>query len=241
MFELYQSKQSSRLGSLLLNKRVINSSQLEQALTYQLSHNIKLGESLIALGFIKASTLKLILSKQRLMRSLVAGLMIVASPFTTVMANESDNDIGLSKSSDFQVDKNQLNFDEQFNYRPVSDFSLGIKYKISDKSGIVFGLGNASPNTIILSGIYKNALVPQISIYSTEKKKKSGLNFMNSDDKNPRFDRYKDTTPLVYSLTLKGYSLFEQSDSKTKVFQLNRIKDLNNRNFELMFSVSKHF
>lgn len=238
---MYQSRQTSRLGRLLLKEGLISRIQLQQALTHQIAHQLKLGESLVALGFIQSRTIKRVLSKQRLMRSIIAGVMFASSPFTSVMANESTDSFSFSKSTNYQSRDNQLIDEQQFNYRQAADFTLGIKYKISDHSGIVFGLGNATPNTIILSGMYQDALVPQISIFTSQHKNTAKNNLFSRDDKTPRFDRYKNTIPVIYNLTLKGYSIFEQSDSKSKVFQLNKVKDLNNRNFELMFSVSKHF
>ena len=95
------SKQHSRLGQILINKGLINRSQLDAAIQLQLTNHKRLGETLIEQGWITERQLKKALSKQtnlRLAATLVAALMM---PFQPVLANARlDADTVASQSID---------------------------------------------------------------------------------------------------------------------------------------------
>lgn len=95
------SKQHSRLGQILINKGLINRSQLDAAIQLQLTNHKRLGETLIEQGWITERQLKKALSKQtnlRLAATLVAALMM---PFQPALANARlDADTVASQSID---------------------------------------------------------------------------------------------------------------------------------------------
>lgn len=72
-------QQHSRLGNLLIRKGWLTSEQLEQALLYQRKKDLKLGESLIQLGFVKQSQINKALTRQNWTRSTFAGVIMAAS------------------------------------------------------------------------------------------------------------------------------------------------------------------
>ena len=56
-----------------------------------------------------------------------------------------------------------------------------------------------------------------------------------------KHNRYKNTIPAVYRLTLKGYSILEYSDYQTNTWGLNKVKDEFFKKPQIMFSFSKQF
>ena len=83
-------------------------------------------------------------------------------------------------------------------------------------------------------------VTPEISLFSSESPSSANL-AVNSNVKSVRFDRYKNTIPAIYRLTLKGYSVMEHSNNKTDVWTLNKVKNKAYRKPEIMFSVTKRF
>ncbi|WP_443190408.1 hypothetical protein [Pseudomonas indica] len=80
-------QQNSRLGQILLTKGLITRSQLDEAITLQLTKKQRLGEILIAQGLISERQLKKALKKQsnlRVAATLVAALL---SPFQMASAD----------------------------------------------------------------------------------------------------------------------------------------------------------
>jgi len=85
------SQQHSRLGQILINKGLINRSQLDAAIQLQLTNHKRLGETLIEQGWLTERQLKKALSKQnnlRLAATLVAALL---SPFQIANADAPRN------------------------------------------------------------------------------------------------------------------------------------------------------
>lgn len=242
-FNFSKTKETSKLGILLINKGFINEVELEQALTYQSQKNLKLGESLIKLGFIESKQLNKVLSRQRWARSLVAGVVMIASPMCPVLASEGGSDFQYTANSGSQA-KGVDDFSvSHLDYSAQDKFVLGIKHRVSFRSGLELGLGNPSymMNENHFNQVQQNDYIPQISIFTSKKQRtKSTSSFWNGKQVY-RFDRYKNTIPAVYRLTLKGYSLFEKDDKTSEVFGFDRVKGISHKGFELMFSITKQF
>ena len=234
-----KTKETSRLGALLVDRGIVSEEQLEQALTYQKVKHLKLGEALINLGFIESKQLEKVLCRQRWARSLVAGVMMIASPICPVLASESGDDFQYSATSAASTSDS---FSDQSQQNIAQDkFVLGLTHKVSFGSGIEFGLGQANEiNNSRFNRSSDNNYIPQISLFTSNKHqvKNRTLNF--GSKLSSRFDRYKNTAPAVYRLTLKGYALFEQDDKTSEAFGFNKV-DTPYKSFELMFSVTKQF
>lgn len=95
-------QQKSRLGTILTNRKYITESQLTQALSYQMEHDVRLGEALIELGFIDAKQLKRALRRQSWLRSIAAGVALVVAPFSPAFA-ASQGTLGKSSSASSQI------------------------------------------------------------------------------------------------------------------------------------------
>ena len=79
--------QNSRLGQILINKGLISSAQLDQAVQLQLRNGLRLGETLVSQGWISERQLNRALKKQnnlRLAATLVAALL---APFKMASAD----------------------------------------------------------------------------------------------------------------------------------------------------------
>lgn len=63
----------------------------------------------------------------------------------------------------------------------------------------------------------------------------------NRADDSGRSDRYKNSVPAVFRITLKGYSIMEHSNNRTHTWTLNKIKGRALRKPEIMFSLTKRF
>jgi|GEM_PF-2325501 len=232
--------QSSRLGDMLLDKGWINEVQLNQALTYQSMHHCKLGESFIALGLLDSRQLKKVLCKQRWIRSLVAGMVMVSSPICPVLADEENDTFKFVVQSGSHWHDNG-GFDSQPLALGVKsaqqNFEAGISHKFSNHYG--FQLGVTSDEPLNNRSSNESHLVPQITFFSTQSSEKP----RQSQKLGPgrRADRYKNTIPAVYRLTLKGYSIYENSDKGSKYLEFDKVSDSPYKKYELMFSVTKRF
>ncbi|TQV82986.1 hypothetical protein [Aliikangiella coralliicola] len=85
---------------------------------------------------------------------------------------------------------------------------------------------------------------PEISLFTTAKSAKS-VHLSNGHSLAARSfgksNRYKNTIPAVYRLTLKGYSIVEYSNYKTDTWTFNKVKDSALKKPQIMFSVTKQF
>ena len=87
-----------------------------------------------------------------------------------------------------------------------------------------------------------SGLTPQLTLFSTEQPKQRKYRPQPLDNgKVVRYDRYQNTIPAVFRLTLKGYSVMEHSNNQTDVWTLNKVKNKDLRKPEIMFSVTKRF
>jgi hypothetical protein len=235
-----KTKETSRLGTLLVNKGAISDEQLEQALTYQQGKDLKLGEALIELGLIELKQLDKALCRQRWSRSLVASVMMIATPVCPVLASENSDDTQFNASSTVSITSDNYFQHNQTN-EPKDKFLLGLAHKVSFSSGIEIGLGQANEmNNARFNRTAENNYIPQITLF-TSTNQIVNQSYLGSGEKSlNRFDRSKNTSPAVYRLTLKGYALFEQDDKTVETFGFKRI-DTPYKSFELMFSVTKQF
>jgi hypothetical protein len=130
-------------------------------------------------------------------------------------------------------------------------FLLGINHSFSRKSGVKFGISNPTLEHQMAGIPAETTYVAQIAFYTSTQSRQpsnkgSKLNSFGQystqiKPKVKRFDRYKNTLPAMYSLTLKGYSLLETSANQIQTLSLQRHKDSPYRKYEVMFSVTKRF
>lgn len=81
---------------------------------------------------------------------------------------------------------------------------------------------------------------PEISLFTSDKQADNSLVDYQLVSKR-KFNRYKNSIPTVYRLTLKGYSVVEYSNNQTDTWSLNKVKHRAFRKPEIMFSVTKSF
>ncbi|WP_196138748.1 hypothetical protein [Aliikangiella sp. G2MR2-5] len=99
MYIRKQLEQRSRLGDLLLKRRVISKGQLEIALAMQTSQGVRLGEALLALGYIDQDTLTKALRKQRWLRAVITFITLIIAPFSPAFASNQGNSGKVSAAS----------------------------------------------------------------------------------------------------------------------------------------------
>lgn len=80
-------QQNSRLGQILLTKGLITRSQLDEAITLQLTNKQRLGEILITQGLISERQLKKALKKQNNLRVAATLVAALLSPFQMASAD----------------------------------------------------------------------------------------------------------------------------------------------------------
>ncbi len=83
---------------------------------------------------------------------------------------------------------------------------------------------------------------PEISLFTIGQNEQAlVLANLEQSSKNRKHNRYKNTIPTVYRLTLKGYSVMEYANYTTQTWSLDRVKEKDLRKPEIMFSFSKRF
>lgn len=234
----------SQLGQLLVDKCLITRGQLEWALKQQAESGLKLGELLVREKLISRVELTRVLCRQRWLRSAVASLVMAAMPVCPVLASEKDGTIDFNKhtkvlwgegDSDVRLDFSPLASNLKFDVdNKKHSFKVGIQHAFSG-GGMEFSVNRSQfTNTQIFS--------PQISLFTSgnSTSKRSSLSFKLPKGIK-RFDRYKDTIPAVYRLTLKGYSLYENDSKTVETWGMNKIRNHPCKDYELMFSITKQF
>ena len=232
-----RSKDTSRLGLLLVEKGLITERDLQLALQVQQREGKRLGEVLVSQKLITRSQLTSVLCKQKWLRSAVAGLLIAAAPVCPALASEKpQNFVGKTK---LFVDQTPIknNFTSSSIFESDSKFSVGIKHK--------FDLGTSVEVSFNQEAVFDPTqpanFAPQVSFASGGKSysdKKVGFRHAMGPK---RFDRYKDTIPAIYRLTIKGYSIYEKEHNTVETWGMNKVKSHPCKDYELMFSVTKHF
>jgi len=81
------SPQPYRLGDLLIKKHVIGTWQLDEALRFQRTHNLQLGQVLIQLGFVTQRQINRSLKKQNYIRLYAACAAFFMAPFSVCQAD----------------------------------------------------------------------------------------------------------------------------------------------------------
>lgn len=81
---------------------------------------------------------------------------------------------------------------------------------------------------------------PEISLFTSESPSRIPNSFGSSGQKGAS-NRYKNTIPAVYRLTLKGYSIVEYSNYVTETWSLDKVKNRTISKPTIMFSITKQF
>jgi len=255
MINKQQSIKKSRLGKILTNGAYISSEQLESALCYQAKRQIKLGTALLELKFISRRQLNFALTRQSWTRAIAASIAIAIAPFNFAMASENTK-TGAVKESVFQKSTTHPNSSsdkyasniyfsaiqiepqlEQFKINDNSGGQFAINKKISKSSGMQFMLFSKHTDNGGSNVSYQFS--PEISLFKTSSS--SRTNKYSARRNGVGLDHYRNTTPVVFMLTLKGRSLLENSGKNTKMWSLDRAKKGVQRKSMLMFSVTKQF
>lgn len=240
-------QQSSRLGRLVVMKGWITAEQLDVALKHQIENKCRLGESLVNLELLSEKQLNKVLCKQKWVRSFIAGVVMVTSPICPVLASEGTSTLQFTMQSDTGLQDTESKFTakinaEQLEFSNKDRFHAGISHSFSSLGGVEFGVSKM----LLASELFRSGevYVPQITLFASHRNSRK-LDF-NSDwhyrfnEKN-RSDRYKNTIPAVYRLSLKGYSVFEKSDKIAKFWSFDKMKGQPYKKYEIMFSVTKRF
>ncbi len=241
----YNPTEGSRLGNLLVDKGWLSLEQLAQALSEQSASGKKLGEVLIEHNLITRAQLTRVLCRQKWLRSALASVCIAAAPVCPVLASDSGGKTDVMQKTRLVVDIDKIeangpNFQSIENEKDQS-FRLGIQHHFSSSSGLEFSMNSYPINNSFAEPDNRYRLMPQISLFSSEDRPKQIFQLAKNNQKTHRFDRYKDSIPAIYRLTLKGYTLYEQDDKQFKTWGLDRVKDHPCKEYEIMFSITKKF
>ena len=168
---------------------------------------------------------------------------MAAVPVCPVLANEKTTDIKYTDNGNFDWEIDGVDNSEQIplvngQFKSNENFTLGLSHQFSLGAGLELRVSGASIN---FADSKTSLLSPQISLFSSGNYKRQHANNLYQSQTKHRSDRYKNTIPAIYRLTLKGYSLYERSDRKSEAWGLNRVKDKQFKDYELMFSVTKNF
>ena len=243
----------SRLGNILLKRAYINRSQLIEALGYQAKRKIKLGTALIELKLITPKQLHFALRRQSWARTIAATIALACTPFTTVVASEKFKTVKLVKappvvntsanlknpyvSNLFVAPMNLDHQAREFYY--TGNHDIGFTKSISGSSGFQVSLFSEQTTGYGSQTSFKFA--PQISLFKSSSSSRAPKFNYSSTKIGDRGDRYTNSIPVVYMLTVKGRCLLENSVNGTKMWSLDSAKKGVQRKAQLMFSVTKQF
>jgi len=251
-----QAIKRSRLGNILVKRAYIDHSQLTNALKYQSKRKIKLGTALLELKLITHKQLNLALRRQNWARTIATTIALACTPFTTTFASEKTETLKLIKSdralsSSYNLNNLKNPYTVDLFVLPVSlnDQSkafyftgkndIGFTKSISDSSGFQVSLFSERANAYDSQTSFEFA--PQISLFKSAPTSRSPKLNYSSTKIGDRGDRYSNSLPIVYMLSLKGRSLLENSVNGTKMWSLDSAKKGVQRKAQLMFSVTKQF
>ena len=239
----------SRLGSILVKKGLISDLQLNNALKLQQNQGGMLGSAIEHLGYLSSSQIRLALKKQQLLRVVASSLALICGPVNFCAADTQNNSFKHQyKSSSFakkvshtsHLEYSKINIDDQskaFYFSGDSKHLFSVNAKIGQHSGLKFSVfSEAKP---MFGKQINYEFDPQISLYSSEPRFEAE-NF-SPKTIGPGLDRASNTHPIVYMLTLKGRSIYENTRNYTKLWSLNRAKKGVQRKAVLMFSITKQF
>jgi len=91
----------SQLGKILIKRQLISELDLAEALVYQVTHKVRIGDALTSLNLISTHELKRALRRQIWLRSLAA-IAFMSTPITSVLAAGNGN-LGVSSSASSQI------------------------------------------------------------------------------------------------------------------------------------------
>ena len=251
-----QTIKRSRLGNILVKRAYINQSQLMNALSYQAKRRIKLGTALLELKLITRKQLNFALRHQSWARTIAATIALACAPFTTVFASEKAKTVKLVKANPvlnapanlnnlrnpyssklFVTPINLEHQSKEFYYTGKQD--IGFTKAISDSSGFQLSLFSEQATGYGSQTSYEFA--PQISLFKSSPSSRTPKFSYSSSKISDRGNRYTNSIPVVYMLTVKGRCLLENSVNGTKMWSLDSAKKGVQRKAQLMFSVTKQF
>lgn len=116
------SQQPYRLGDLLIKKHVIAVWQLDEALQFQKSNGLQLGEALIALGYVSQRQINKALKKQNYIRLYAACAAFFMAPFSVCQA-DTDSISDLPEYSFTQVADPQ--YADEYDFSSVTSGQVG--------------------------------------------------------------------------------------------------------------------
>ena len=141
-------------------------------------------------------------------------------------ANDNKN-----ASNDFQLSykDGQLTKQTQFG---------GVEVSIFGRTSEVEKINNAQS----LSAISRNntGFRPEISLFTSAEASKISTSSLSAAQRG-KSNRYKNTIPAVYRLTLKGYSIMEYSNNVAQTWSLDKVSNRSISKPTIMFSVTKQF
>lgn len=111
--------QPYRLGTLLIEKRLISQDQLDKALVFQKQRDLQLGEALIEMGVLTERQLKKSLKKQSRVRLYAACAAFFMAPFSMMCQAQNDEIESLPEYSFTQVADNH--YADEYSY---SNFAM---------------------------------------------------------------------------------------------------------------------
>jgi hypothetical protein len=246
--------EQSRLGKLLINSNLISENHLEQALEYQQRRQIKLGTALVELNLITRKQLTRALRRQNWTRGLAAAVAIACTPVSTAFANDHSPSQTIVQKNTLEADHAKLssrhyNNDLYFSPRELDEASRNFYYSSDQKDPISINTDFSKSSGLKLSFIRSSNMSfnsevdyrydPQISLFKYSSSRKTS-NF-SDPSLGKGMNRYKNSKPAVFMLTLKGRCLLENSGDETTMWSLNRAKKGVQRKAELMFSITKQF
>lgn len=88
---IQQLEEKSRLGKILVKRQYISERELTDALDYQATHDVRIGEALMTLDLITPLQLKRALRRQNWLRSVATGVALIVTPFTPSLAAGNGN------------------------------------------------------------------------------------------------------------------------------------------------------
>ncbi len=258
MVNQQQAIKQSRLGNILVKRAYINQLQLKNALGYQAKRKIKLGTALVELKLITRKQLNFALRRQSWTRTIAASIALACAPFTAAFASEKPQPIRQINAGPIQDEsinlnrfKNPYSNDLFFSAVPLDQQSKDFYYtgeqdlqftkSISDSSGLQISLFSEHPTGYGSQTSLEFA--PQISLFSSSSTSHApNYAYSYSGTKiGNRSDHYSNSKPVVYMLTLKGRCLLENSGKGTKMWSLDSAKKGVQRKAQLMFSITKQF
>lgn len=185
------------------------------------------------------------------LRAVLVVILLVLVGFCQFSNCNAQSDLNLEQSNTnsnthFLFEAPKLSFNEiasengkLFSYSKATKLG-GVEFSLNLQS-----VNNYSTNSDLMTqsiGISNTETLvrPQITLFSSSSTNLKPQS-LNATTKSIRSDRYKNTIPAIYRLTLKGYSIMEHSDNQTLAWTLNKVDNKELRKPQLMLSFTKNF